>query len=125
MRLAIDIERYLGFRKAVSSDSWRIAGEAYILKLFCTQLYSDLGGGPTPSFDENERQEDGESSDDENVFDQLDTGILADPGDVMTTWNANSGSSQKIRDCIFKVWFDYYGWDGTKFQKPWVRVRYY
>jgi hypothetical protein len=67
MRLVIGKGSYLGLRKDVSSDSWRYVGEAFILKLFCTQLNSDLGGGPTPSFDENEQQ-DGDSSDDDNLI---------------------------------------------------------
>jgi hypothetical protein len=40
MILCLDIGRILGFRKQVSSDSWIWAGQAYLLKLFCSALCS-------------------------------------------------------------------------------------
>jgi hypothetical protein len=102
--LVIDIGRFLGFRKPVDSDSWQFAGDAFILKMFCEKLFSDCGGGPTPSFQENTNSEDEE----EDVYqDLIDTGVEPQPGDVLTVWSSTSNTAKLIRLCTLKTWSDY------------------
>ena len=108
--LVIDIGRFLGFRKPVSSDSWQYAGDAYLLQLFCAKLSDDLGRGATPSFSDNRQDEsqDDDDNNDENFNEVYDFGVAPQEGEILTVWQAQQLPAQLIRSCIYKTWADHY-----------------
>lgn len=104
-RLLLDIGRYLGFRKAVDSDSWRFAGRSYLLRLFCNQFCKDAYRAETPNFDENALEEDPENSD---VFYEEQPTVDLTPGEIITHWSPCGKDAQRLRDCWFFTWTEYY-----------------
>jgi hypothetical protein len=100
LSVALDSGRYLGFRRAPSTDSWKFAGNSYVLKMTAAKFCLDKYGDETPDYSGGTNNAD-ENNGEQNIFDIEDYGVPPLDEDVMTTWAAGSLNGQLMKCCIY------------------------
>lgn len=129
LALILDIGWCLGFRQQPRSNSWMLAGKAFLLAELCRALFLDLHPGATaqlPHF------ADAPARDGDNYEDMMgrEEGpeVEEDPaalvGDVITVYVANSALSNVLKLCVHQVWHAKYTngrpWSSTLMLSDWL-----
>lgn len=122
LSLLLDLGWCLGFRHQPRSNSWLLAGKAYILGQVCRALFLDLNplaGNELHNFGE------APARDGDNYEEMLGPQDLPEPaeepaegqgavaGDVILTYVANATTSSILKLCVHYTWHKKYTTDGA------------